>query len=117
MLIFADRGRPLEDRLDEIDRVAHLSLPLVELRAAASAHVESLLRGDVVDGAADGILRVLVEAGEGRELLCELLVWQRTGKSRVLGQLCKTDVARHVSRPPADRRYSQPPPRRSARSF
>jgi hypothetical protein len=49
-----------------------------------------------VCGAADGTLRVGVKVGERRELLACLLVGERIGEDRVLGQLGEADVARHV---------------------
>src|SRR6516162_1879324 len=55
-------------------RCAQLLRALVELRAAAAADVKHLRRSDVVSGAADRILRVIMQVCKGGEFLTSLLV-------------------------------------------
>lgn len=47
-------------------------------------------------GAADWVLRVVVQVREGGELFAALLVGQRIGEDGVFRELGQTDVARHV---------------------
>ena len=61
-----------------------------------AAGFEHVRRGDVVDGAADSVLCVGVEVGEGGEFLPALLVGERIREDGVLGHFGEADVAPRV---------------------